>query len=160
MLFVFSIFPLVLSYGRVGHALSGAIAQELLNQDGLNLVTTLLGDKFNGKLSSACNWGDQIKSDHSYDWAKKLHYINPIHDDPPRTCSYHPGPEDCADNICVTAAIHNFTNQLIHPTPDTNKQEALLFLVHFIGDIHQPLHATGRQRGGNQALCRFNGRVT
>ncbi|KAJ2924103.1 hypothetical protein H1R20_g12990, partial [Candolleomyces eurysporus] len=40
------------------------------------------------------------------------------------------------------------------------EEEAFRFLVHFIGDLHQPLHLTGRQRGGNANLVYFEGRLS
>lgn len=39
-------------------------------------------------------------------------------------------------------------------------EEALKFLIHFVGDLHQPLHLTGRDKGGNGAKVRFDGRIT
>jgi hypothetical protein len=44
--------------------------------------------------------------------------------------------------------------------PDHLAEEALKFLVHFVGDMHQPLHLTGRERGGNGIKVRFDGRIT
>lgn len=147
---------IVASYGRIGHSLSGKIAQELLTAEGKALVSSLIPE-FQGNLANACNWGDTIKSNHSYDWAKALHYINPVNDDPPRTCLYEPK-GDCPGEVCVVAAIRNYTAKLMDSTADRN--EALKFLIHFIGDIHQPLHATGRDRGGTQAQVRFAHQVT
>ena len=53
-------------------------------------------------------------------------------------------PSDCND-FCVVSAIQNYTNRLVR-NPDT---ESLLFLIHFIGDVHQPLHIIGKLKGGN-----------
>lgn len=39
-------------------------------------------------------------------------------------------------------------------------EEAMKFLVHFVGDMHMPLHLTGRERGGNGVKVTFEGRVT
>lgn len=39
-------------------------------------------------------------------------------------------------------------------------QEALKFLIHFIGDMHQPLHLSGRDRGGNGDKVHWDNRVT
>ncbi|KAJ2912954.1 hypothetical protein MD484_g7457, partial [Candolleomyces efflorescens] len=40
------------------------------------------------------------------------------------------------------------------------EEEAFRFLVHFVGDLHQPLHLTGRDRGGNLAKVCFDNRET
>jgi hypothetical protein len=45
-------------------------------------------------------------------------------------------------------------------TYDARAAEALKFLVHFVGDMHMPLHLTGRERGGNGARVTFDGRHT
>jgi hypothetical protein len=144
----------VLGYGRIGHSLSGMITYELLTTKGKSFVKSLL---VSDDLGEACNWADQIKSNHDYDWAKPLHYINPLNDEPPKLCVYNPGPTDCPNDVCVVEAIRNYTTRLIKKQ---NPKESLLFLIHFIGDLHQPLHATGRMRGGTQAQVRFNGRLT
>jgi hypothetical protein len=34
----------------------------------------------------------------------------------------------------------------------TQRDYALRFLVHFMGDIHMPLHLTGRDKGGNEGM--------
>lgn len=39
-------------------------------------------------------------------------------------------------------------------------QEALKFLIHFVGDMHQPLHLSGRDKGGNGAKVHWDNRVT
>lgn len=50
----------------------------------------------------------------------------------------------------MAGAIYNYTNQLITANSQYNLTEALLFLSHFIGDIHQPLHVGfTSDKGGN-----------
>ncbi|MCD7473127.1 hypothetical protein HAX54_014753 [Datura stramonium] len=65
---------------------------------------------------------------------------------------------DCKDengvaDRCVAGAINNYTNQLLSYEKGSetyNLTEALLFLSHFFGDIHQPLHVGfTSDRGGN-----------
>ncbi|KAJ8326222.1 hypothetical protein QVD99_007611 [Batrachochytrium dendrobatidis] len=153
----------VCAYGKLGHWLSGRIAQELLNTESTALALQLL-PQYHGQLAGAASWADEIKSKPAFSWTKSLHYINPVNDHPPEQCSYEPGSRDCPNNICVVAAIHNYTQRLISPPKDENvmavREESLKFLLHYIGDLHQPLHVTGRDRGGNSAQVRFNGRLT
>jgi hypothetical protein len=159
MLISVLLFTQIACYGRIGHALSGMLAEELLTKDGKSLILTLLP---NSNLADACSWADEIKSDHSWDWAKALHYINPALDKPPLKCIYRPGPEDCPNGICVTEAIQNYTRRLVQKTdidPEAMKQ-SFKFMIHFVGDIHQPLHASGKLLGGTQAQVRFDRRVT
>ncbi len=64
-------------------------------------------------------------------------------DAPPRRCAVNVE-TDCGDG-CIVSAIQNYTLRLLNT--DSFKAESLKFLVHFIGDIHQPLHACGRDKG-------------
>jgi S1/P1 Nuclease len=63
----------------------------------------------------------------------------------------------CPEGNCVTAKINSFSQVLRTSNDDALKRQALLFLVHFIGDIHQPLHAAERacDRGGNSEHVNF-----
>jgi len=63
----------------------------------------------------------------------------------------------CPENNCVTARINSFSEILRTSADDAQKRQALLFLVHFLGDIHQPLHAAERacDRGGNSERVNF-----
>ncbi|KAH6592563.1 hypothetical protein BASA50_008014 [Batrachochytrium salamandrivorans] len=160
---VFSTITGTAAYGRIGHWLSGRIAQELLSNESALLAKQLL-PQYHGNLADAASWADVIKSKPEYIWSKNLHFINPINDHPPEQCSYNPGERDCPDNHCIVAAIHNYTRRLISPPANAPvaavREESLKFLLHYIGDLHQPLHVTGRDRGGNSAQVRFNGRLT
>jgi nuclease S1 len=63
----------------------------------------------------------------------------------------------CKDDNCVTARINSFSEILRTSKDDAQRRQALLFLVHFMGDIHQPLHAAERacDRGGNSEHVNF-----
>lgn len=63
----------------------------------------------------------------------------------------------CKDDNCVTAKIRSFSEILRTSTDEAQRRQALLFLVHFVGDIHQPLHAAERacDRGGNSEHVNF-----
>ena len=54
-----------------------------------------------------------------------------------------------------------FLHLLQDPSKDrTVREEALRWVVHFVADLHQPLHVVGEDRGGNDVLVRFPGRHT
>lgn len=57
----------------------------------------------------------------------------------------------CPKGACVTAAIKTFRDVLKNSNDDAARREALMYLVHFMGDIHQPLHCAERScdQGGN-----------
>jgi hypothetical protein len=68
-------------------------------------------------------------------------------------------PRDCPEDQCVIGAIERFRDELRKPglLPEA-RFEALFHLVHFIGDLHQPLHCLARDHGGNDLQVVFLGR--
>ncbi|KAK9759440.1 hypothetical protein K7432_017605, partial [Basidiobolus ranarum] len=102
---------------------------------------------------------DEVKSQSKYSWASSLHFVNPK-DSPPEECSWDEE-RDCPGGKCIVGAIRNFTQQVGCYARDGNteqKSDALKFLVHFFGDITQPLHDCGRLKGGNDAKAKFDGK--
>jgi len=149
------------AWGKVGHVLVAAIAQTGLRPTTLSNVRTLIGDDVN--LESIANWADEVKYAPAYRFSGALHYVNP-YDDEPGTCSLRNGMH-CPGGMCVIGAITNYTLRLDPTTYPYSfsstrlsqrvRAEALRFVVHLVGDVHQPLHVSGRQRGGNDAQVRF-----
>ncbi len=98
-------------------------------------------------LAKASTWADETKNENK---TGEWHYID-------LTLQDHKSdiPERCKDDNCAPARIRLFAAQLASPTPDPHwsQVEALRFLVHFVGDIHQPLHAiSDADLGGNCEL--------
>jgi len=68
---------------------------------------------------------------------------------------------DCGVGGCVVGAITNYTNQLLDSRLSaTERNIAAKFVVHFTGDIHQPLHDEAVDRGGNGIQVTFDGVAT
>lgn len=87
---------------------------------------------------------------HKYDWAYRWHFIDGKGNENGKDCSIDME-RDCLlgeGKGCVVSAIRNYT-QRVQVGLVKDRQEALMFLTHFIGDIHQPLHTCGLYRGGN-----------
>ncbi|KAK4399957.1 Endonuclease 2 [Sesamum angolense] len=115
-------------------------------------VKKLLPASAHDDLGRLCPWADRIKF--RYRWSSDLHFVNT----PDDVCSYN-YTRDCkgrngAKGRCLTGAINNYTTQLLSyrdKKPRYNLTEALLFLSHFLGDIHQPLHVGfASDMGGNR----------
>lgn len=131
----------------VGHRLVGAIGDRFLKKEAEIFLKTHLPEWAKGSLEIGAPWADQIKSNpKKYGWSFNLHYYNPP-DNPPHFCSMD-FPTSCS---CIIGAIYNFTTQIQNrhdhslnansfKIPNMNITEPLLFIDHFIGDIHQPLH--------------------
>lgn len=64
----------------------------------------------------------------------------------------------CRNGDCVTAKIASFSETLRTSKDAGRRRQALLFLVHLLGDIHQPLHTVDRgcDHGGNSERVSFS----
>ncbi|KAJ3571276.1 hypothetical protein NP233_g3855 [Leucocoprinus birnbaumii] len=113
-------------------------------------------------LASVATWADKFK--YRMRWSAPLHYVNAKGDHPPQTCLF-PGPDGWTGqpNINVLGGISNTSHILLdyadgelHDIELAN--EALKFIIHFLGDLHMPLHLVGRDRGGNGVDVCWEGR--
>lgn len=162
---VLNLIPSCLGWGKDGHYAICKIAEEYLSEEASAAVKVLLPEYAEGDLASLCSWADQIRF--HYRWSAPLHYC----DTPDYRCNYFYD-RDCHDtkqrkDVCVTGGINNYTMQLVstYNKPKTgltyNLTEALLFLAHFIGDVHQPLHVGFLgDAGGNAITVRWYKRKT
>jgi hypothetical protein len=135
------------SWGGIGHSLVGQIAQAILTSNATKFVIDHLPWYANGSLSLVSSWADTIASPTTnpvdylnWLWSIPLHRVTTAD----WICNYD-RVRDCHWNIgqrCVDGGIQNYTGRLADNKQDIiQRQEALKFLVHFIGDVHQPLHA-------------------
>ena len=67
----------------------------------------------------------------------------------------------CPNDQCIIAQIERFCRTLANPAVNFKKrQKALKYLIHFVGDLHQPLHAgDNHDRGGNDVPVEFLGQI-
>jgi hypothetical protein len=142
----------VYGWGPVGHSTVVRLAQSQLTDAASEWTRSVLPWHWYGNLSAFASWADDILYPDTnpygfanWQWSRPLHYINI----PDWSCNYH-AERDCVDDICVAGAIRNYTKQLETEFDHIKLGEALNFLIHYVGDIHQPLH-TGfvNDRGGN-----------
>lgn len=135
------------AWGQVGHRTVAALAQERLSPKALLAVRELLADEPEASLPSVAVWADEVREGlPEYRWTVPLHWVNFV----PGQCTYQ-RERNCGDGLCVVGAIERFRGELTDLSlPRERRATALKFLVHFVGDIHQPLHAGYvRDRGGN-----------
>lgn len=136
-------------WGADGHRVVGQIAASHLNTKAKAEVEALLGDL---TLADASTWADDIRGNHRYDWARLLHYVNVERGDDAFDLETH-----CPDEGCVVQAIITYTETLKSASASREEKiEALKFLVHFVGDVHQPLHVGyADDKGGNDIKVKF-----
>ena len=137
-------------WGQTGHRVTGAIAQQYLSPLSQAAMMELLP---NSSLAQASTHADEMRSDPSEFWQKTAgpwHYVSV----PEGKTYVEVGAPDEGDAV---TALEQFTNTLKDPSATTDeKRLALQFIVHIIGDLHQPLHAgNGTDRGGNDVKVRF-----
>jgi len=156
-------FSSVIGWGRDGHGMVADIAQSLLTNESSAFVHMHLPSPTNGNMSDVSVWADNIlyaNTEPNYlnwQWSGPLHYVNTKD----WTCVYD-RQNDCnwtSTQGCVDGAIQNYTKRLGDSQLDsTQLHEALKFVIHFIGDVHQPLHGGFESDlGGNSIRGTFFG---
>lgn len=140
------------AWGPEGHRVVADVAQARLTPAARHGVRELLG---NDDLAAISTWADEIRHDRpeTYDWHFVDIPMNAAGFSEPRDC-YRPDPKRPSSlqdhHNCVVDRITIFKNILADKNAaEQARAEALKFLVHFVADIHQPLHAIGEARGGN-----------
>jgi len=129
------------NWGATGHRTIGEIAEKHLTKKAKKQIEDLL----NGQgLAFVSTFGDEIKSDHKYDKYYTWHYVNF-----PFDTKYENSQKDKKGDIVM--GIEHCVNALKDPsTSQKDKVFYLKFLVHLIGDLHQPLHVGRKEdKGGN-----------
>jgi hypothetical protein len=142
------------AFGNEGHQVVALIAQQHLTPEASAVVTSIIALEPGASLASISNWADETRDRSTAAW----HYVNlPRGSD----CAYQPS-RDCPDGNCVVAALTVQAQRLAVPTSSAqDRLEALKYVIHFVADLHQPLHAGfADDRGGNTYQLRAFGRGT
>jgi S1/P1 Nuclease len=131
-----------LAWGQEGHSIVAEIAQQRLSAPAAQMVQKLLKGR---SLASVASWADDERDvrPETAGW----HFVDIPLDVP----AYNPGRDcksDAAKGDCIIAELHRLRNDLPCATGDA-QIEALKYAVHFVGDIHQPLHTVQEKTGGN-----------
>lgn len=148
LLLALAISPAALAWSALGHRLVGELAERHLTPAAEAQVKLLLAGEPEPTLAGVANWADQLRDNNPGEFKRtsRWHYINT----PPGTCAYVPA-RDCPDGNCVIGAIQAQRAILADRSqPLAARRDALKFLVHFVGDVHQPMHANNHtDKGGN-----------
>jgi hypothetical protein len=145
--------PVVASaWGPHSHEVVAEIASRNLDPAARREVERLLGDRADLAMREIATWADRIREQPKFRDTAPLHYVNFARDE----CRYV-AKKNCRGGRCVVAAIGKYVAQLgDRSASDRDRADALAFVIHFVGDIHQPLHAGwGDDRGGNDVQLRI-----
>lgn len=149
------------TWGQQGHRVVGLIAAERLTPIAREVVRWLLDGQ---SLADVASWADTITSDQQQ--TALWHYLNIPPDaagydrdrDCPRQQGVAVGARADRWRDCVVDRIAYWEERLGDLKLDrADRATALKFIVHFIGDLHQPFHALGVGRGGNDVQVRVFG---
>jgi hypothetical protein len=146
--------------GYAGHRIIAEIAEQFLKPETSRKVRYLLAIENVTTLAEVSAWADQIRVQRPE--TTSWHYVNiPVHPAAGEPSGYE-AHRDCRSNDCVVAKIEQFERVLAdQQDSERHRVEALKYLVHFIADVHQPLHVSNdHDRGGNDVPVTFMGLTT
>jgi hypothetical protein len=139
-------------FGAMGHRLIGELAQTRLNPVTALAVQRLLQGQ---SLVSIASWADDVRDERRE--TAPWHYMNFSAAD----CRYQPQ-LDCPKGNCLVPMLQKQILRLQDRTlDDAARGEALRFVVHLMGDLHQPLHlGFAHDKGGNKFQIAFDRRAS
>lgn len=144
------------SWGLTGHRVVAEIAEQHLSKKARKELKKIIGKE---TLALWSNWADFIKSDSTWNHASKWHYVD---------LPGHMSRENFITDLKklppknLYTQIQEMQAQLKDKSlPIAQRRNALAFLVHLVGDLHQPLHV-GRDedQGGNKIVVYWFGEKT
>lgn len=142
---------LLISWGVIGHRTIGKIAQNHLSAKAKLEVNKLLGTEI---LPLVSTFADELRPYKQFDYTNKWHYVN-LSDGLNYKQVVINLKTDTVPN--VYNAVLNQIKILKNPNQSKlNKKFALKFLVHLVGDMHQPMHVSRAiDKGGNDIEVKF-----
>ena len=138
-----------LKWGATGHRVIGKLASNMISKHTASKINELLDGV---SLAQISTFADEIKSDKRYRTYNAWHYAN-INDDETYVKSKKNEKGD------IVKAINTCIDVLKSSTSERSKKQFYLkLLVHFVGDVHQPMHlARYSDRGGNNIKIKWFG---
>ncbi len=135
------------AWGMLGHRIVGQVAESYLSKKTKKEIRKILGSE---SVAMSSTWADFIKSDSTYDYLDTWHYINF-----PKNLQLAEFQAFLAKDTGVNA--YNKINFLAaelkkKDLPADKKRMYLRLIIHFVGDIHQPLHASPDGTAGGNAV--------
>ncbi|KAB8231363.1 nuclease S1 [Aspergillus alliaceus] len=146
------------AWGNLGHETVAYIAQNFVASSTKTYCQKILGDDSTSYLAKVATWADSYKHTDAGKFSETYHYID-AQDNPPTSCGVN-YERDCGSSGCSISAIQNYTNILLGSSSSSEALDALKFVVHIIGDMHQPLHDENLEVGGNGIDVTYDGETT
>lgn len=142
----------VVFWGKNGHRATGKIAEKHLTRRAKKNIDKLLKGQ---SLAFVSTYADEIKSDRSFNKYYSWHYVNMDLDQ-----SYQEAEKNPQGDL-VTGIAECIKVLKDEKSTDDDKAFHLKLLVHFIGDLHQPMHIGQKEdKGGNTVQVQWFGSGT
>ena len=139
------------AWGNEGHEIVCVIAWEEMKPATREAVMSILKVTDRADFAESCIWADQYRQSHRE--TSSWHFVNV-----PRGSTEVVLKRDCPGRgvSCAVRAINVFSSRIKNATDDNDASEPLMFLSHFVGDVHQPLHVSYEDdHGGNSIKGKF-----
>jgi hypothetical protein len=140
------------AWGPKGHEIIARIAADNLTPAAHLRLSQILDGDAPALMVLNSSWADEIRSEHPE--TASWHFVNIE----VGSKGYDPK-RDCPKDNCVVRQIEREAGLLRDPhAPFATRRDTLRFLIHFVGDLHQPLHASDRHDKGGNGFAVFMGR--
>ncbi|MFY8275235.1 S1/P1 nuclease [Pseudoalteromonas sp. SSDWG2] len=144
------------AWGANGHRIVAAIAEQNLSPQAKARLYEILGTQ---SLARVSTWADEMRSNPEYFWQKqssRWHYINIDSQSEFSRSKFHVHTNKNDINNAHSAILSAISALSAPDTSIEDQRFYLKFLIHLIGDIHQPMHVGRSQdRGGNTIKVEF-----
>ena len=136
-------------WGKTGHRVVGEVAQEHIKNSTKRKIEKLLGGQ---SLSIVATYADDIKSDKRFRGFSPWHYVNfPFDKNYTDVTPSEDGDIIMGIEKCISVIKDDTASK-------EDKAFYLKLLIHFVGDLHQPLHVgRAEDKGGNDIQVRWFG---
>lgn len=170
----------VLAWGDEGHEIIGSVAEHFMTARAKKSVEALLAGDMSGLTRSTdipeeSTWADRYRESDRYGSKRRYYRTREWHFADieidggalSEACHHFPAlpsgvwASEGPPHDCVVNKLLEFTKELRSPdTPIEERRIALLFVLHLVGDLHQPLHVSDNDDyGGNEVKVSDHGRA-
>lgn len=148
---------LTIDMAALGHITTAYLAGHFVANTTEAFFKDLLRSQDDDYMAKVASWADSIRYTKWGRFTKNFHFID-AHDNPPESCNVD-FKRDCKEDGCVISALANYTQQSLDSSlPAWRRAQAAKFVIHFVGDLHQPLHNEDVALGGNRIHVRWDGK--
>jgi len=155
-LFALTLSLFLISWGYTGHRTIGLIAENHLHPRAKLAIKNLLGDT---TIADACTWADDARREPEFKETGNWHFLNlPLGLNFTEFKKY----VDTIKQENVYSALLSAEKTLTDKNSTKQQQiHALKFIMHFVGDLHQPMHVSrAEDKGGNTIQLNYEGKGT